>query len=409
MIKAIRKLSKSPGYYFERSPTVSASVGTMSKLCRQVSIESPGPALRECVFSFDVPVPDVPMYGARIRVAYAGACYRATRTRSASVCSTSSVSSISSLGGDTEAYGCHVATPAHKGLRDGALFPGYEVAGVVDAVGKAAERVDGIAEGTRIVLYPYEGVPHGYADYIVVPDFKCLVRVPDRLPLSVAAMLPTGALLATNTVQMASECLNTVFMGPERRDTATVLIVGTGGLALWALRIATHHFKRSQYHDRIRTTVATLKDEGFALAKESDKISVVQWSEDLYERQLIERTTDACGGPVDIVLNFGTTSRSLHRSLQCLAPGGMVLVTEDVGDKLMPKFAKKAEEMRVHIVVVPNGSIEQLKELVQLVASGEIEPPPHSVFPAEDAQEVVRKLCNSEINGRAILKFHNVD
>ncbi|XP_053624789.1 quinone oxidoreductase [Plodia interpunctella] len=381
----------------------------MSKLCRQVSIESPGSTLKECVFSFDVPVPDVPLYGARIRVVYAGACYRANRTRSASVCSTSSVSSLGSLSGDIEGFGIHTSTPAHIGLRDGALFPGYEVAGVVDAIGKAAERTNGIKEGTRIVLFPYEGVPHGYADYIVVPDFKCLVVVPDELPLSVAAMLPTGALLAMNTVYTASECLKRILEGPNHKDKATVLIVGTGGLALWALRIATIYFKHGAYTDRIRVSVATLKDEGFVLAKESDEIKVVQWSEDLYEKQLIERTVDACSGPVDIVMNFGTTSRSLHRSLQCLAAGGMVLVTEDVGVKLLPKFAKKAEDMGVNIVVVPNGSIDQLRELVALVARGEIEPPPHSVFPAEDAQEVVRKLCNSEIEGRAILKFHNVD
>ncbi|CAK1554661.1 unnamed protein product [Leptosia nina] len=380
----------------------------MSKLCRQVSIESPGPALKECVFSFDVPVPDVPMYGARIRVVYAGACYRAHRTRSASVCSTSSVSSIGSLSGELESCGFHSSTPSHIGFRDGALFPGYEVAGVVDAIGKAAE-TDGISEGARIVLYPYEGVPHGYADYIVVPDFKCLVPVPDNLPLSIAAMLPTGALLATNTVYTALESLNKILEGPNKKDKTTVLIVGTGGLALWALRIASHFFKQSPHHDKINISVATIKDEGFVLAKESEEVKVVQWSEDLYERQLIERTTDACGGPVDIVLNFGTTSRSLHRSLQCLAPGGMVLVTEDVGEKLLPKFAKKAEDMNVSIVVVPNGTIEQLRELVQLVAKGEIEPPPHSVFPAEEAQEVVRKLCNSEIQGRAILKFHNID
>ncbi|CAH0716302.1 unnamed protein product, partial [Brenthis ino] len=387
----------------------SFSESTMSKLCRQVSIESPGPTLKECVFSFDVPVPDVPMYGARIRVVYAGACYRASRTRSASVCSTSSVSSIGSLSGEMESFGIHTSTPAHIGLRDGALFPGYEVAGVVDAIGKAAECGDCITVGTRIVLYPYEGVPHGYADYIVVPDFKCLVPVPAELPLSVAAMLPTGALLATNTVYTATDCLNTILEGPNKKDNATVLIVGTGGLALWALRIATHYFRKLSYHDRVHISVATLKDEGFLLAKEVEEVKVVQWSEDLYERQLVERTTDACGGPVDVVLNFGTTSRSLHRSLQCLATGGMVLVTEDVGEKLLPKFAKKAEEMNVNIVVVPNGTIEQLKELVQLVAKGEIEPPPHSVYPAEEAQEVVRKLCNSEIKGRAILKFHNID
>lgn len=382
----------------------------MSKLCRQVSIESPGPTLKECVFSFDVPVPDVPLYGARIRVVYAGACYRASsRMRSASVCSTSSISSIGSFSGEMESFGMHTATPAHIGLRDGALFPGYEVAGVVDSIGKQAERMDGIREGSRIVLYPYEGVPHGYADYVVVPDFKCLVPVPDDLPLSIAAMLPTGALLAMNSVYSAVDILRGVLDG-NKKDHATVLIVGTGGLALWALRLAARCFKLV-FNDKISICVATFKDDGFMLTKSCEEysINVLQWSEDLYEKQLIERTTDACGGAVDVVLNFGTTSRSLHRSLQCLAHGGVVLVTEDVGDKLVPKFAKKADDMNVKIGVVPNGSIEQLKELVTLVARGEIEPPPHSVFPAEEAQEVVRKLCNSEIVGRAILKFHNID
>lgn len=40
----------------------------MHKLCRQVSIESPGPVVKDCVFSFVVPVPDTPEYGARVKV-----------------------------------------------------------------------------------------------------------------------------------------------------------------------------------------------------------------------------------------------------------------------------------------------------------------------------------------------------
>lgn len=40
----------------------------MHKLCRQVSIESPGPVAKDCVFSFVVPVPDTPEYGARVKV-----------------------------------------------------------------------------------------------------------------------------------------------------------------------------------------------------------------------------------------------------------------------------------------------------------------------------------------------------
>jgi hypothetical protein len=65
-------------------------------------------------------------------------------------------------------------------------------------------------------------------------------------------------------------------------------------------------------------TVATIRDDGFQLAKENLKVNLVQWNEDVYEKQLIERTLDACKGEVDIVIDFGTTSRSLHRSLQCL-------------------------------------------------------------------------------------------
>lgn len=58
-------------------------------------------------------------------------------------------------------------------------------------------------------------------------------------------------------------------------------------------------------------------------------IKVVQWSEDLYETQLIERTKDACDGEVDIVIDFGSTSRSLNRSLQCLQE---VCMTEEINE-----------------------------------------------------------------------------
>lgn len=45
-----------------------------------------------------------------------------------------------------------------------------------------------------------------------------------------------------------------------------ILVVGTGGLALWALRIASYHF--SNMRDRVTTTIATLKDDGLLIAQE---------------------------------------------------------------------------------------------------------------------------------------------
>lgn len=235
----------------------------MNKLCRQVSIESPGPIITDCVFSFEVPVPDVPPKGARIRVVCAGACYR-IRNRSASISSVSSASSHQSTEENT------YSSPAHHGVRDGALFPGFEVSGVIDELGSEAATSD-LTVGQRVILYPYDGIPHGYAEYIVVPDLSYIVPIPDSLPLSVAAMLPSGGLLAKSAVMTAHSYVTQLLRNRSPNQDCKILIVGTGGLALWAIRIAEYHFKSPEYKDRVHITVASLKDEGFMLARELKK------------------------------------------------------------------------------------------------------------------------------------------
>lgn len=50
----------------------------------------------------------------------------------------------------------------------------------------------------------------------------------------------------------------------------------------------------------------------------------------------------------------------------------MVLISEEVADRLLPKFSKKVEERDQSIRAVQNGSVEQLTSLVHSVASGEV-------------------------------------
>ncbi|XP_018049846.1 PREDICTED: uncharacterized protein LOC108688202 isoform X2 [Atta colombica] len=391
--------------------TISHNGEKMNKLCRQLSIESPSVTGRDCVFSFDVPVPDVPAHGARIRVVCAGACYHPRR--SPSLTSLTSVSSGSSLAADISVESDYPVFIPHHGVRDAALFPGYEVAGVIESFGTEVPEDRELAVGDRVILYPYDGIPNGYVEYLVVHDLKYLIKLPDNMSLSVGAMLPAGALLAMNTVFAAHEHVQALLKERGENSVCKILVVGTGGLALWALRIASYHF--SNMRDRVTTTIATLKDDGLLIAQEFQRrhigyrVNVVQWNEDLYEKQLIERTMDACGGQVDVVIDFGTTSRNLHRSMQCLSKGGVVFVIKEVADRLLPKFSRRAEERQQSIKPVEPGTLEQLRELVQLVASGDIEPPPHTVYPAEEALDVVQKLCHSEIQGRAILRFYPAD
>ncbi|XP_057323514.1 quinone oxidoreductase isoform X2 [Microplitis mediator] len=377
----------------------------MHKLCRQLSIESPSVTGRDCVFSFDVPVPDVPIQGARIRVVCAGACYHPKRSPSLS--SLTSASSSSSLATETSIESEFPVILPHYGVRDAALFPGYEVAGIIESLGSGVADDCKFSVGDRVILYPFEGIPNGYVEYLVVPDLKYLIKVPDNMSLSVAAMLPAGALLAMNTVFAAHEHVQQLLKERPEDQVCKILIVGTGGLALWTLRIAAYYFSNMQ--NKVMITVASLRDDGLLMAQEFQHVNVVEWNEGLYEKQLIERTTDACQGPVDIVIDYGTTSRSLHRSMQCLTKGGVVFVIKEVADRLLPKFSKRAEEREQNIKSIEPGALEQLSELVQLVATGKIEPPPHTVYPAEEAMDVVQKLCSSEIHGRAILRFYPAD
>ena len=97
------------------------------------------------------------------QVVCAGACYRLRRSPSiSSVSSTGSVSSLSTeLSMELSHGGILPQSPAHQGARDGALFPGYEVAGVVESLGTEVEDNPDIRVDDRVVLYPYDGVPHG--------------------------------------------------------------------------------------------------------------------------------------------------------------------------------------------------------------------------------------------------------
>lgn len=241
--------------------------------------------------------------GARIKVVYAGACYRRNRSASMAAAS-SSIQSSNSFGSGsytaasieltqnlmalkaailsgsstTDTAAAPPSPSAHYGIRDGALFPGFEVAGVIDELGTDVIGKTDFTLGQRICLYPFDETPDGYAEYIVVPDLQYLVPVPKSLPLAVAAMLPTGALLAWSTVLRAHQHATELMAAPADKveSPVKILIVGTGGLAMWAVRIAAHHFAATKgttnkERNEVAITIASLRDEGFMLAKDLPK------------------------------------------------------------------------------------------------------------------------------------------
>lgn len=127
------------------------------------------------------------------------------------------------------------------------------MAGVVDEVSESAEGAPSVGE--RVCIFPFDNCPRGYAEYVGVPDPKYLMPIPANVSLAVAAMLPSGALRALNTIRMAQ----------QHATPRKLLVVGTGGLALWTVRIA------QCLEPQMDVTVACLRDEGFQLAQSISK------------------------------------------------------------------------------------------------------------------------------------------
>jgi len=364
----------------------------------QVSIESPGPTMKGCVFNFDVPMPEVPPSGARIKVRCAGVCYRSTRS-----ISINSGASLASIGSDSSSC-------SNRGVRDTSLFPGFEVAGQIESFGENVNPNCGLKVGDNVIVYPYIGCPEGYAEFVSVEDVKFLVKVPEQVSMPVASMLPSGGLWAMNTVFTARQYVERLLAERGDAGKVNVLVVGTGGLALWAIRIGRHFFPEWTEGQSVRLTVAVLRDEGLQniIEQEHHKLNIVQWSEDCYETQLIERTIDACEGRVDIIIDFAANPRSLNRSLKCLSKGGTIVIGAETAQRHVSRFETVAQANEQTIVPVEMGSLEQLHALVDLISSNKVEPPPYAMFPSDEAETVFMKLGRAKIHGRAILQFPDV-
>jgi len=117
------------------------------------------------------------------------------------------------------------------------LTPGHEIAGIVDALG---EQVEGFSKNDKVLVYPWIGeglcsacrigeenlcdkgrslgiyVDGGYAEYVVVPHYRYLVKIGEEMDTDTSAPLSCAGLTAYGAVKNAN-------LKPDEN----VVIVGT--------------------------------------------------------------------------------------------------------------------------------------------------------------------------------------
>jgi NADPH:quinone reductase-like Zn-dependent oxidoreductase len=209
------------------------------------------------------------------------------------------------------------------------------------------------------------------ADYVTVPAGN-LIPLPMELSDVDAATLPTAWLTAYRALTTKGRI----------GEGESVLVQGAGGgVATAAVVLATAMGKRVYATSRDAAKRERIAELG-AIAVEPGA-------------RLPER--------VDVVIET-VGEATFDHSLKCCAPGARVVVSGATSGRTAPLLLPRVFMMEVQILGSSMGTVDELRQLIELVASGRVKPVVDQVFPFEDARQAFEKLNSGDVFGKLVLQ-----
>ena len=279
------------------------------------------------------------------------------------------------------------------------LVPGSDAAGEVVETGSAVTRLK-VGDRVATSFFPdwIEGQPTraklatalggggaGVLTQDLVLDENALVRSPAHLDYAQAATLPCAGVTAWRAL----------FVVGQIKPGETVLLLGTGGVSIWALQLA----KAAG----ARVIITSSSDEKLARARTLGADETVNYKTTPDWEAEVVRLTGGVGA--DLVLEVGG-SQTIMKSISATRLGGTVAVIGAVsgpGAALEP-MSLIGSSVRLQGIYV--GSREMHEQLARFVEVAGIRPVVDSVFAFEELPRACGEFLGGKHFGKVVVSIN---
>jgi propanol-preferring alcohol dehydrogenase len=222
----------------------------------------------------------------------------------------------------------------------------------------------------------------GYAEYTKVPATHAF-PIPPAVSFEEAAILTDAVATPLHALREQAQL----------QAGETLAIIGAGGLGLQAVQIGKLLGARVLSVD--------LEEKRLAMAKAVGAEETFQGSGKDLEDSILAYTR---GRGVDTVLDLVGKNETLHSSLAVLKKGGKLVLVGYSFDQPFSIFPAVIMRGEFRIIGSRACRLENLQEVIDLVAAKKIKPLVTETFALEQVNEVHARLKRNEILGRVVLR-----
>ena len=278
-------------------------------------------------------------------------------------------------------------------------IPLSDGAGIVDTVGKGVQRWQPGARVTMSHLRDWQTGPFRpayissglgglatdgvLADFIVMPEAS-LVAIPDELSFDEAACFPCAAVTAWNGLVVRA--------GMKANDT--LLVQGTGGVALFGLQIGVAM--------GVKAIVLSSSDEKLEKAKTMGASVLINYRQKPdWDVSVMEATQNS--GATHILELGGPDT--YDRSVRSVATGGTIVQVGVLSGVDPAPHLRRLMWENANIMGVTVGPAEHLATVMAFFKQHSLRPVIDATFAFEDAQQALERLRSGSHFGKIVIRW----